>query len=347
MFGGNGDPCTSPSIDFVVTWVDGSDPEWRASRSRYETVGRGVPARANGEERYRDWDLVKYFFRGVSQCAPWVNKVHFVTCGHLPGWLDASCPKLNIVRHEDFIPAEYLPTFNSNVIELNVHHIPGLAEHFVLFNDDMLLLDKATKADFFRDGLPRTTAALGASEVRRAEGFYVPVNNVAVLNDHFSPRDCVKAHPLKWLSPQYGKRAIQTLLMLIYPTFRGLYESHLPQAYLKSAFEEVWAAEGPELERTCGHRFRDTLDVSHWLVKGWQCAKGEFSPCPVAFGRAFFFGANPEGTLAAAVDYLEGRKGKATCLNDGKMSSKDFELTVETVLRSLDAIFPDKCEFEL
>lgn len=337
----------SSKIDFVVTWVDGSDPDWVALRSRYESNDETVSAQANGEDRYRDWGLIRYFFRSVCQCAPWVNKVHFVTYGHLPDWLDVSCPKLNIVRHEDFIPAEYLPTFNSNAIELNIHRIPDLAESFVLFNDDMLLTNKVNPDDFFHDGLPKLTAALGAAEVVRQERFYVPVNNVAVLNDHFSPKDCVKAHPLKWLNPRYGKRAIQTLVMLAYPTFRGLYESHLPQAYLKSAFEKVWDAESAELERTCSHKFRTSTDVSHWLVKGWQCAEGAFYPCPVSFGRSFFFGAEPEDTLAAVVGYLKDGKGKAVCLNDGKIPVDKYEQIAESVLQLLDTVYPDKCEFEL
>lgn len=342
----NGVQNASPAIDFVVTWVDGSDPEWRASYARYQPDEDTSP-RTNGEERYRDWGSIKYFFRSVAQYAPWVNKVHFVTCGQLPDWLDTSCSKLNIVRHEDFIPAEYLPTFNSNTIELNIHRIPDLAENFVLFNDDMLLLNRVTEADFFRNGLPRITAALSAFEIRRSDRFYVPINTIAVLNDHFSPRACVKEHPFKWLCPQYGNRAIQTLLMLIYPTFRGLYESHLPQAYLKSTLEEIWTVEGAELERTCNHRFRGTHDVSHWLAKGWQCAKGEFYPCPVSWGRAFFFNSEQEATIAAAVNYINDRKGKAICLNDGKMPPEEFERAIEAILRSLNTVFPVKSEFEL
>ena len=39
-------------IDFVLTWVDGSDPDWLAQRREYQP-GRGTDA---GESRYRDWD---------------------------------------------------------------------------------------------------------------------------------------------------------------------------------------------------------------------------------------------------------------------------------------------------
>ena len=44
--------------------------------------------------------------------------------------------------------------FNSRSIETKIHHIPGLAEHFIYFNDDMILLRKVSKSDFFIDDLP-------------------------------------------------------------------------------------------------------------------------------------------------------------------------------------------------
>ena len=86
-------------------------------------------------ERYRDWEILKYLFRSIENFAPWVNNVYFVTCGHLPAWLNTECPKLQIVSHKDFIPEKYLPTFNSHSIEWNFHRIKNLSEHFVYFND--------------------------------------------------------------------------------------------------------------------------------------------------------------------------------------------------------------------
>ena len=119
-------------IDFVITWVDDSDLEWREEKAKFS----GEDTR---ESKYRDWGLLKYWFRGVEKFAPWVNRVHFVTYGHIPEWLNTECPKLNIVKHDDFIPKEYLPTFSSHTIELNLHRIPGLMEHFSYFNDDSRL----------------------------------------------------------------------------------------------------------------------------------------------------------------------------------------------------------------
>ena len=100
------------NIDFVITWVDGNDPEWQ--REKKARLGHmGIPASVDDrKERYRDWDNLQYWFRGVEKYAPWVRKIHFVTWGHLPKWLNTEHPKLNIVRHEDFIPEKFRPTFN-------------------------------------------------------------------------------------------------------------------------------------------------------------------------------------------------------------------------------------------
>ena len=142
-------------IDFVLTWVDGSDPDWLAQRREYQP-GRGTDA---GESRYRDWDNLQYWFRGVEKFAPWVNKIYFVTWGHVPKWLNTAHEKIRIVKHEDFMAPAYLPTFNINSIELNLHRIKGLSEHFVFFNDDMFLIDSVRPEDYFKNGLREKNAS--------------------------------------------------------------------------------------------------------------------------------------------------------------------------------------------
>ena len=58
-------------IDFVITWVDNSDPKWLSDRSKYMPEGKKI-----NECRYRDWGLLKYWFRAVETNAPWVRNVH-------------------------------------------------------------------------------------------------------------------------------------------------------------------------------------------------------------------------------------------------------------------------------
>ena len=95
-------------IDFVITWVDGNDPKWQEAKEK-TLIAQGLGGHIDGrKERYRDWDNLQYWFRGVEKYAPWVRKIHFVTWGHVPEWLNVDHPKLHIVKHEDFIPKEFL-----------------------------------------------------------------------------------------------------------------------------------------------------------------------------------------------------------------------------------------------
>ena len=102
-------------IDFVVTWVDMDDPKWKEEFYKYsDKIDNSVNEKS--EARFRDYGFLKYWFRGVDLFAPWVRKVHFVTSGQKPEWLNIDHPKLNMVSHKDYIPEEYLPVFKKLII---------------------------------------------------------------------------------------------------------------------------------------------------------------------------------------------------------------------------------------
>ena len=76
--------------------------------------------------------------------------IHIVTADQRPSWLDTSHPKINLVSHRDiYRDPSWLPTFNSSGIETQLHHIPGLAQRFLYFNDDFLLGQLTDPGDFF------------------------------------------------------------------------------------------------------------------------------------------------------------------------------------------------------
>lgn len=225
-------------IDFVLTWVDGSDPDWLAQRREYQP-GRGTDA---GESRYRDWDNLQYWFRGVEKFAPWVNKIYFVTWGHVPKWLNTAHEKIQIVKHEDFMAPAYLPTFNINSIELNLHRIKGLSEHFVFFNDDMFLIDSVKQEDFFKNGLPCDCCietALVQDNIRNPFA-NILMNDAALVNMHYNKKEVIKKQAKKWFSPAYGAMLFRNVLMLPYREFSSFKYSHLPSPFLKATYWKVW-----------------------------------------------------------------------------------------------------------
>ncbi len=116
-------------IDFVVTWVDGSDEEWIAQKNKYlEKNTTSVDVR---KRRFRNWDNFQYWFRGVERFAPWVNHIYLVTPGHFPKWLNLDNPKVTLVDQSTLFDEKYLPTFNNCAVELLMYKIQGLSEHFV------------------------------------------------------------------------------------------------------------------------------------------------------------------------------------------------------------------------
>lgn len=325
------------SIDFVITWVDGNDENWRKEKIKY-TPGVKSDSR---EIRYRDFDNLQFWFRGVEKFAPWVNKIHFVTWGHIPSWLDVNHPKLNIVKHQDYIPSEYLPTFSARPIEINLHRIKELSEQFVFFNDDMFITKPVKPTDFFVDGYPKDVAVLDiAIKDDEAHGSAVQ-NSVFIINKYFNKNKVIKDNFTKWYNPMYGRNLVKTFLLTPWRYFTGFYTPHLPNAYLKSTFREVWDKETDQLVLTSSHRFRNKLDLTQYIFKFWQLASGKFKPGKV-MGRAFCIG----GELELVINAIEKQKYKLMCLNDSDLID-DYENTKNSINCSFSKILPEKSKFEL
>lgn len=141
-------------IDLVYFWVDGNDPKWQAKHDAF-CGNKSCSAEVNGKNRYANNDELKYSLRSVEKYAPWLRKIFIITDNQVPEWLDTSNPKVKIVDHTEILPAESLPCFNSCLIGHYVYKIPGLAEHFLLGNDDTFINKEVTPNDFFTpSGLP-------------------------------------------------------------------------------------------------------------------------------------------------------------------------------------------------
>lgn len=267
-------------IDAVITWVDGNDPVWQKEKAKYcnETIEND--SHVGGNNRYQDQGFLRYWFRGIETCMPWVNNIFFVTFGHIPPWLNVDNPKLKIVKHSDFIPKEYLPTFNSNTILLNLHRIPGLSEHFIYFNDDMFVLKPCKSKVFFKKGLPCDMAVLNPIAAPDMDPFWdMMINNTMVINKNFNKKKCIRQNFFKWYSPRYSfKNFVRNISLSNFNYFPGFYDNHLPNAYLKSTFEEVWDKNFDICNSTCLTKFRESENITEWTMKYWQLAKGLFYP---------------------------------------------------------------------
>ena len=233
-------------IDFVLLWVDGNDPAWRAQKNQYSPAKKDY---GSSDNRFRDWDNLQYWFRGVEKYAPWVNNIYFITWGHLPPWLNTEHPKLKIIKHEDFIPEQYLPTFNSDTIETNLFRIEELSETFVLFNDDFFLIDDVRPDDFFINGLPCDSFVENLiAPVGRAGITHTKVVITDIINTHFSKRTVHKNIRGKIYNKKYGVQNLITLYFFPFGYFTGFRNPHIAQSHLKSTFCEIWDKEYTALD---------------------------------------------------------------------------------------------------
>lgn len=343
-------PMTEP-IDFVVDWVDDSDPEWLAEKRKYETTARNKDADKDNEaERYRNWELFRYWFRAVEQYAPWVNKVYLVTCGHVPSWINRDNPKLVIVSHKDYMDDAYLPTFNSNPIELNLHRIKGLSEHFVLFNDDTFLTQPIRPEDYFQDGKPLVCSlANPLINTPANETFnHVVFGNLGLANT-WNWEEIIERHPEKWFFHGYGSRLMYSWQAYQQRFLTGLYFTHMPQAFRKSTFAKVWQSFPAALDEACRHRFRSPMDFNHQLMTLQAVADGDYVPTPrLYYGQYYGDGFIPmTDNPKAFADYIRHHRFKVICVNDSPAVTKDkYEDIRNHVQAALDEILPNQSSFE-
>lgn len=335
------------AIDFVIPWVDGADPAWLTQKHHFVPC---VESAADGrDERYRDWGLLRYWFRGVEKNAPWVRKIHFVTCGHLPPWLNTAHPKLHIVQHRDYIPQKYLPTFSSHTIELNMHRMEGLSEQFVYFNDDTFILRPINSESFFRHGMPCDSALMNpiyTMDLAEISGdsriFYIPYNDVQYLNRHFDMRSCVKRNFRKWYSLKYGTYLLRNLFLAPWPRFVGFVDTHLPQPFLKLSFEEAWNDSADILDQTCSNRIRTDQDVNQWYIRYRQLAQGRFYPA-VPHKNACYQISSENIAIFQAVRQ---KRHPLICINDSFKVGGNFEEEKRELIAAFDDILPEKSSFE-
>jgi hypothetical protein len=282
------------AVDAVYTWVDGSDPEWRARQAealRANPWVTGAGAHTANASRFACREELRYSLRALHCFAPWIRRVFLVTDGQLPAWLDTGHPKLTTVRHaEIFGSSGRLPTFNSHAIESRLHHIPGLAEHFLYLNDDVFLGRPVPPRLFFTPGgLTRFFPSPARVDSAPPSPADLPVNAAGKTNRRLIER-------------AYGR--ILTHKMM-----------HTPHACRRSVLAEIAERFPAELAATAGHQFRHPDDVAllSSLQQYYGYLSGRAVPGDIRYAYADL--ADP-GTPMKLARIRQLRHLDAFCLND-------------------------------
>lgn len=338
------------NIDFVVLWVDGNDLSWQDMMLSY----KGTSEQSN-PTRFRDWNIFKYWFRSVEVFAPWVHRVFLITDNQIPSWINTNHSKLKIIDHKDFIPAEYLPTFNSHTIELNIHRIEGLSEHFVVFNDDTFINAPITPEYYFKNGLPCDapfehifTPRCYLPEIDMWGINIIEFCDTQVVNAHFNRKEVTKANPKGWYGSYLGwKYRLQAYIIRLFgrTEFQHFYSPHNERPFLKSIFEEAWKEEGRMLCNSCT-RFRENVSLNLYFMRYWQLASNMFYPENSIMQKQVVQLEKSNLTLLEAK--LLDTNIRSLCANDSSLCDyEDYIRTKPLVINLFEKKFPRKSSFEL
>lgn len=331
----------SLDIDVIITWVDNEDPEWIQEYVKY----------AEYEEnnlRFEDLGTLKYIFRGIEKFMPWVRKIHFVTCGHYPEWIDLKNPKLNLVNHDEIFPDKHvLPVFNSCAIEMNLHKIEGLSEKFIYFNDDTFVVQKLDSKYFFTDNLPNDFFIVKSLFHDNLFSHQLH-GDMQVINKEIKEDKSFSRQIRKVLTLKYGlKSMIKSFLLMVITKEIPLFAlNHHPQAHLKSNFIEVEEAYKNIIEKTRTSRFRSCEDMNQYLFRFWGLIKGKYHP--YKHNDTLYIGVDNLIEFRNKINKLEYLNPALICFNehDG-FNPKDYPEYTNILIGYLDSILPQKSLWEI
>lgn len=337
------------NIDFVIYWVDGTDPEWIKKKATYKgTTYQNNPA------RFRDWGILKYWFRAVEEYAPWVNRIFFITDNQRPNWINFSNSKIIPIDHKEYIPEKFLPTFNSHTIELNIHRINGLSEHFVVFNDDTYINQPITPEYYFQKGIPcdgtyeHIFSGRGYNKTDKWGINIIDYVNTQIINVHFERSDVVRNNKKKWYGNYLGnKYRLQAYLLKLFKRdeFQHLYTPHSEKAFLKSMFEEAWEHEPELLSQSCT-KFRENVSLNIYFIRYWQLASNNFYPQNVLKSRKVI--QLRKDCINQIKEELFNPNIKSLCLNDSfECTYEDYQTLKPQIIDLFEKKFPNKSSFEL
>ena len=329
-------------IDFVITWVDGNDPQWQKKRNKYLEEKSSEVASFNENDstvRFRDYGTLKFVFRSIDKFAPWVNKVYLVTDSQKPEWLNTYNPKVKVIDHTQIISSKYLPLFNSNAIEWNIDNIPDLSENFVYFNDDTILNKKLTEEDFFKYGLPCDYRIY--KDIVPIEDFdHIPVTNDILINRYINGKWPLNKNGL--YSPKYGFKFFKSIPFLLQASkgwVPGYNEPHGPLSFKKSSFKKAKSIWKKEINKIYTHRFRQMDDISIWLVRHLQLEDGNFSPISANLNKTYTVSQLKEIKTA-----FKESKFRCICINDE--NTADFNTKAQAINKILVKKFSNASSFE-
>jgi hypothetical protein len=312
------------SVDVVYTWVDSQDEEWARERQFWSNDVEFEMSSAANDERYLARDELRYSIRSVWMYAPFVRNIYIVTSGQRPAWLPHDTERIRVVTHAEIFPdPSVLPTFNSHAIEACLHRIPGLAERFIYFNDDVFLGRETRVEDFF------TQAGLIKSR-------YSPTAFVT------SARPSVDAIPTDWASfnavtlmrEDFGLTFERKTKHVPHPLSRGMLEE------MDQRYPEVFAS-------TRASRFRAHSDyaVPSMLAQYYAAATHRGVEWP-GLSREYVYADTGRKDFGERLSLITKSDPMFFCLNGTLYRDIDLQTQAGLLREFLQARYPEPSPYE-
>ena len=296
-------------IDIVIPYVNFNDSHWQYYYHLYKpNCGPG--------QRFRETNTLKFQLRSIEKNLPWIRNVYLILAyeTQIPKWLNPEAKGLKIVYHKDYIPKQFLPTFNSNVIELFFNKLEGLSDKFIASNDDMIFTKENPVEWYFQGDRPVYNITIKKDFKLKSNQLF---DHIVYRNAKLANEFCATGEMLK-------------------PA-----DKHLPMPHIKRVWDDIWTQYSKTLLDSIKlSKFRKPYNVSHWL----------FSYICILSGLTVHKDYDAAGYCSVRDDinydyvYKKIHNHPVVCLNDS-IHQKTFWWN--TITDILEEIFPEKSKFEL
>ena len=296
-------------MDYVFPYVDCFDPVWR------EQYRRANNCISMDESRFRPFGTLRYLFRSIAKNMPFIDRVVLIvsTDSQVPEWVNRD--KVRIVTHDEFMPAEHLPTFSSSAIESDMWRIDGLSERFIYGNDDCFPLRPLTEGDFFCGDMPRLTFAESDYHVK-----------------NLFRRCCRRGMDMIADSLGCG-RTDRNVLLKPQHCMKGMTVSHM---------KTVGRMCGCAIDATVTMH-RHQWNVTGYIYQYFAYYTGDYRP----FTKDFKY-VRIDNEYSNILSILENPDASILCINDaGFLNAQHYDEASEALQSSFSKLFPERCVYEL
>ena len=257
----------TPLIDVVITWVNGSEPEFQKYKSQFESQSPLEDKwRVEAVNRHRDFDELRYLFRSLKnldnlQNVQIVSTRRGSSSVQTPTWLNDTCNRnvyaYHFIAQEDLYLGSTayhcLPIFSSPAVETLLPNLPHTnADAFLLLNDDMALGKRHTPADV--DSLIYGTPFAFDTELK----VWGEINQVERPN----------ASPSDWIGGEIPYLLLSSwLINQRFGEKPRLYVKHNGHPMRRSVLKELRMAFPAAFEVSMAHKFRGEILALHmWFL---------------------------------------------------------------------------------